>query len=734
MPTRWGATPEEWQHLIGLGLSDDLLPVVSNPEAKISAMSRMKALGKTPSRYNAEREVSGIGGWTQIEATPAMLKAWAAEPDYGICLQTRAVRAFDIDVDDRAKAKAITDTLFDILGYRMPMRIRANSGKRLIPIIARGAMSKRTVKVDGGMIELLATGQQFIAFGTHPSGARYEWTPGPHIGHETTVDELEAVFDLLAMTVGVAPPTKARGERQRGDDLNVDDPVAEYLVANWPTFGVVGGKLLVECPWKTGHSMDSGETESAWLLAGTEGHAEGHFRCLHASCQGRTNTDFEHAVGYTAAGFEVVVGGAVHDQRDAPRPASDPVADYEATARLPLPGFIRDNQGRIEPVLTNVRRALEHAEAVGQHIRYDTFKGEMTVSDDGKAWRPMTDGDLVRMRIVMEDIGFKPVGREMMRDAVTLLGEERQVDTAQEWLTGLPAWDGVPRIARFYETCFGSPPGEYAQAVGRYTWTALAGRVMEPGCKVDMVPILVGEQGTGKTEGVIAMLPTEEAYVEIGFHEKDDDQSRKMRGALIVGLSELRGLNGKDAEAIRAWVTRRVEKWIPKFREQRISFPRRCLLIGDSNPDQFLNDETGERRWLPLEAPLVDRARIVADRDEMWAEGLAAFRDHGVEWQEAMRLAPVEHAKFKVSDSWSELIGRWLNEDADLAGDLPKDRPHLTMGEVATQAIGLSLRDINRGTEMRIGRILRGLDYKSIIKRVDGATKPARVWVHVTTL
>ena len=50
---RYGATPDDWLHLdLALGLTADLLPVVSNPGAIISENSTLKAIGKTPSRYN----------------------------------------------------------------------------------------------------------------------------------------------------------------------------------------------------------------------------------------------------------------------------------------------------------------------------------------------------------------------------------------------------------------------------------------------------------------------------------------------------------------------------------------------------------------------------------------------------------------------------------------------------------------------------------------------------------
>ncbi|MCV5824559.1 virulence-associated E family protein, partial [Escherichia coli] len=85
------------------------------------------------------------------------------------------------------------------------------------------------------------------------------------------------------------------------------------------------------------------------------------------------------------------------------------------------------------------------------------------------------------------------------------------------------------------------------------------------------------------------------------FAEKDDDLARKMRGRLVAEIGELRGLNTKELESIKAFVTRTHENWIPKYREFATQFPRRLVFVGTTNEDEFLADKTGNRRWLPVE-------------------------------------------------------------------------------------------------------------------------------------
>jgi hypothetical protein len=171
---RWGATPEEWAWAKRLA-KVDLLPVVSNPHAERSPLSRMKQIGKTPSIYNSKAQVAGFTDWTNWEATVPNIEQWSKEPDYGVCIQTRDIRALDTDVPDRELADRISAFWLDALGVDdLPMRVRPDSAKRLQAFRLDGEWEKRsfvvkewtdehTGKTKRWIVEFLANGQQFIA-------------------------------------------------------------------------------------------------------------------------------------------------------------------------------------------------------------------------------------------------------------------------------------------------------------------------------------------------------------------------------------------------------------------------------------------------------------------------------------------------------------------------------------------------------------------------------------------
>jgi len=397
----------------------------------------------------------------------------------------------------------------------------------------------------------------------------------------------------------------------------------------------------------------------------------------------------------------------------------------EEQVDLPLPGFQRDGNGRIEAVLGNVRSALLRPDVCGMDLRFDEFRFEIVFADvehPGK-WLAFKDHHAVELRLTLERMGFKPVGRELMRDVVNYVAQHNVVDTAQVWLDSLK-WDGVSRVGRFYETYFGVAPSPYSRAVSRYTWTAMAGRVRVPGVQADMVPIVTGSQGQRKTSGIVAMVPND-TFRELSFHQSEEDRARLMRGCLMVELAELSGLKTRENEQIKAWITRRKEDWTPKYQEFAVSMWRRCVMLATSNPTDLLDDPTGARRWLPMASGNVGVEGIARDRDQLWAEADVLFAAGGVDWREAQALAEDEHEAYRVVDGWEEAIERWL-ETPELDGLLP-----YPYGFTTHQALveGLSFREnaIKRMDETRMAKALKALGYTQKVTRRNG--KGLRLWV-----
>lgn len=724
----YGATPVEWAHFQRIGLTEHLLPVVSTPGIRIAVRSKMTSIGKTPSTLDGNGEVVGLLKWTARTSTAAEVSRWAADGRLGICIQCREVRALDLDIDDEMLVLEIQAAVRAALGVMPPVRSRSNSPKVLLGIRVAGFLAKRTFKTPHGVVEFLGNGQQFIAAGAHwsskpnePSGARYSWDGGlPASFPEITRDAFEVLWADLHARFGIEGSATGgpERERKRAEAFDAFDAVGEYLVGE----GLVidqghDGAMFVECPWAAEHTSDTGPSATAWFPAGTGGYDRGHFKCLHAHCHGRTDFDFTDAIGFDLAQFDVI---PEEIEQAVPGEIIKPVPQL-------LPAFKRNSVGEIEATLPNILAALVRPDFAGVQIGFDEAIGAIVMrADEAEPWRAVTDLDMVQLRIILERKHFKPIGREPARDALLAASSLHTFDSIRDWVTGL-RWDRVPRVESFLARYFGAEDTPYTRAVSRYWWTAQAGRAIEPGVQADMVPILKGEQGIGKTQALKALLPSLDNYVEINLQDDDDKLARVMRGALLGEIAELRGLRSRDAESIKAWITRQIEKWVPKFMEHATAYRRRLLLVATTNADDFLDDETGERRWLPVETGIIgsgeiDLAGLAADRDQLWAEGALLFACDGVDWRDAQRLAPAEHGKFKVRDEWTAAVVGWSR--AEIRGG----EEGVTTQGAAVGALGFDLKQVGRREEMRIAKIFKHEGWKK--SRVGERNDRRVLWCH----
>lgn len=381
-------------------------------------------------------------------------------------------------------------------------------------------------------------------------------------------------------------------------------------------------------------------------------------------------------------GLEVIVDEGEEVPPDAPK--------YPAP--VPVRGGMRAN-------LSNIRHFVEVPGQIQHALAYDEFLATVMVSpgNDGQ-WKPIDDNDVTTIRMELERLGFHDVALEKVRAVIDHVAQQNRFDSAKEWLSRMPAWDGVPRVDRFLSRYLGAEDRDYTRAVSRYTLTALVGRIMAPGCQVDMVPVLVGAQGIGKSTSIKALLPDSQFFAEINLgNTHDADQSRLLRGKLLCEIAELRGLATRDAESIKAFITRTHEEWTPKYKEHPVRFARRCVFIGTTNDVEFLTDPTGNRRWLPVRVAAGDITAICADREQLYAEALAIYREEGIQWRDAERLAVAEHAEYIVGDEWDEPIRQFLEESG----------ARVSAREIAAQVLRLELRQVDQRVVKRIAAALR---------------------------
>jgi len=308
--SNYGALPGAWDHFdLILGLGEDLLPVAADPNVGISPTSSLTSIGKVPSVYNGRGQIVGMAKWTEHVTTSEEITRWSKNPELGICLQTRRIRAIDVDIPDGGESWWVQKALLDFGVF--PRRARIDSHKFLVLLDCAGELPKRRFKTEHGIIEFLGTGQQCVLESTHPNGARYEWPYGwPTDIPVLTVEQLDALWSALEEEFAIESSTTGSlsTKKQQLTEIISTDPTAQALSDQGLVISQAAtGMLAIHCPFEDGHTPGSSATSTVYFPPHTGGYEMGHFDCKHASCAHRDDTDFKEAIGIRVSDlFDVV--------------------------------------------------------------------------------------------------------------------------------------------------------------------------------------------------------------------------------------------------------------------------------------------------------------------------------------------------------------------------------------------------------------------------------------------
>jgi len=221
------------------------------------------------------------------------------------------------------------------------------------------------------------------------------------------------------------------------------------------------------------------------------------------------------------------------------------------------------------------------------------------------------------------------------RQLLNVVMGEREVDAFRHWLDTLERWDGTPRLDRWMLECGFRPatdtdPGLLAWASRSVPMLAIA-RTLKPGIKHDIVPVITGPQGIGKSTAFAWLLPPETRSKwfcdALKLSGSDKERVEALQGAVIVEVSEMTGSTTADIESMKAFLSRTDDRVRLSYRKNPETFPRMISLVGTANGTAILpNDPTGNRRFLAIAmkdgSAATTRTWLDENRHHLWAEAL----------------------------------------------------------------------------------------------------------------
>ena len=260
----------------------------------------------------------------------------------------------------------------------------------------------------------------------------------------------------------------------------------------------------------------------------------------------------------------------------------------------------RPVKGLKESSIQNCLLIFENEPAIKKRLPfYEDFSSTLQINRGGKfeAWN---DSDTKQIRLMIENLtGFVPQ-LQTLEAAIVLQAKENKRNLVKERIEA-QNWDGKHRLDTLFIDCLGvdDDPSGYARAVTRKWLAGAVKRVYEPGCKFELVPMLAGEQGIGKSS-LIRRLASPAFFNDslAGMSDKDDRIS--LLGNWILELSELEALKKSTIAQIKAFISSQEDKFREPYGKSATMHPRKAVFIGTTNEAEFLKDPTGNRRFFPL--------------------------------------------------------------------------------------------------------------------------------------
>ena len=323
--------------------------------------------------------------------------------------------------------------------------------------------------------------------------------------------------------------------------------------------------------------------------------------------------------------------------------------------------------------LSNIILILRNDKELKFKIFKDIFASRILVRD-GVPWdrkfetpdRIWSDTDDAGLRWYLES-NYGITSTNKIIDGVNLIAEENAENKVATRLQSTQ-WDGEKRLETLFIDYLGCEDNAYTREVSEKSLVAAVKRAIYGGIKWDNMPILIGPQGVGKSTflKILGMDWYNDSLVNV----EGKDACELIQGSWILEMGELSSLRKSELNLVKNFLSRTDDIFRASYGRRAQKYPRRCAFFGTANDTNFLRDETGNRRFWPIDCFIYKPKKSIFDDlknelEQIWAEACELAKNEFyslVLSKEAEKIAKEEQDAHSEDNVYKGIILDYLDK------------------------------------------------------------------------
>lgn len=277
-------------------------------------------------------------------------------------------------------------------------------------------------------------------------------------------------------------------------------------------------------------------------------------------------------------------------------------------------------------------------------IIYDQITDQTSYHEPQSDWKLMEDSDICTLRKRMAADTGKRVLKSDVRDII-MSDYTRRIHPVRDYVKRLPPWDKTDRVAQLAAHVHVDPVQDgqttdeaqslFYWALHKWLVATMADWLSDEVCN-QTIMTLIGPQGVYKTTFFRYLLPPflRPYYLENSsnsFNQKDDQIA--LVENCLVEIEEIDMFKDRDNAELKSLSTKVTLKIRRPYDKFVMAKHRLASLCATGNQEQFLTDDTGNRRWLCFRVANIDNPRQWdLDYEQLYAQLRDEYSDGFSYW------------------------------------------------------------------------------------------------------